>query len=88
MQKPLTIENFASLVRTGSVTRVYLREYTQEDGGGWFVDVDHCDRLQTTKLHTKRGSLRVFRTSDAAIKALKDAGFSRSIVIHLDSHFD
>ncbi len=78
--QPLTIENFASLARSGSATRVYIREYTPTDGGGWFVDVDHLDSRQTTKLHTERGSLRVFRTADAAIKAVKEAGFSRSIV--------
>lgn len=69
--QPLTIEDFGCLVRSGSATRVYISEYTPEDGGGWVVDVDHCDSLQTTKLHTERGSLRVFRTADAAIKALK-----------------
>ncbi len=79
--QPLTIEDFGCLVRSGSATRVYISEYTPEDGGGWVVDVDHCDSLQTTKLHTERGSLRVFRTADAAIKAVKEAGFSRSIVL-------
>ncbi len=79
-RQPLTIEDFGCLVRSGSATRVYVLEYTPEDGGGWLIDVDHCDSRRTTKLHTERGSLRVFRTADAAIKAVKEAGFSRSIV--------
>lgn len=84
MQKPLTLENFSSLVRTGSVTRVYMAPYLQDGVSGWFLEVDHCDKLQTPRLHTKRGFLRVFRTADAAIHAVKDSGFARTIVIHLD----
>lgn len=81
MQKQLTSENFAALVRTHSVHRVYLMPYTAEDGGGWVLEVDHCDNEQTAKLHTKRGILRVFKTADAAIKAVQEAKFARSVVI-------
>lgn len=84
MLKPLTIENFASLVRTGSVTRVHMAPCVLDGVSGWFIEVDHCDKLQSPRLHTKRGSLRVFRTSDAAIRAVQDSGFSRSVVVHLD----
>lgn len=78
--QPLTIEDFGCLVRSGSATRVYVREYTPTDGGGWFVDVDHLDSRRTTKLHTERGSLRVFRTADAAIKAVKEAGIGAGAI--------
>ena len=79
--KPLTIETLSALVRTGSVHRVFLTPYPAIDGGGWFLDVDHSDHGLTRELHTKRAGLRVFKTSDAAIKALHECGYAGSVVV-------
>ncbi len=69
--KKLDVDSFAVLNRTGSVHRVFLTPYPAIDGGGWFLDVDHSDHGLTRELHTKRAGLRVFRTTDAAIKCLQ-----------------
>mgnify|MGYP001617963835 CR=1 FL=1 len=79
--KPLTIETFSALVRTGSVHRVFLTPYPAIDGGGWFLDVDHSDNGQTRQLHTKRGGVRVFKSADAAINALRTCGYSGQVVV-------
>lgn len=73
--KRLTIETFAALVRTGSVNRVFLVHYPAIDGGGWCIDIDHNDLEQTRSLNTKRGWLRLFKTADAAMRALKKCGY-------------
>ena len=77
----MTIDRFAGLVRTASVHRVFLTPYPAIDGGGWFLDVDHSDHGLTRELHTKRAGLRVFKTSDAAIKALHECSYAGSVVV-------
>ena len=82
--KSLDVDSFAVLARTGSVHRVFLTPYPAIDGGGWFLDVDHTDHTDhglTRELHTKRAGLRVFMTSDAAIKALHECGYTGSVVV-------
>mgnify|MGYP000004500986 CR=1 FL=1 len=79
--KPLTIETFSALVRTGSVHRVFLTPYPVIDGGGWFLDVDHGDHGMTREVYTQRGGVRVFKTADAAIKALHECSYAGSVVV-------
>lgn len=79
--KHLTTESLSSLVRTGSVHRVFLTPYPAIDGGGWYLDVDHSDNGQTRQLHTRRGGVRVFKTADAAIRALHECGYAGSVVV-------
>lgn len=79
--KSLDVDSFAVLARTGSVHRVFLTPYPAIDGGGWFLDVDHADHGLTRELHTKRAELRVFMTSDAAIRTLHECGFVGSVVV-------
>lgn len=79
--KPLTIETFSALVRTGSVHRVFLTPYPAIDGGGWFLDVDHSDHGQTRQLHTKRGGVRVFKSADVAIRALRECGYVGPVAV-------
>ena len=79
--KSLDVDSFAVLTRTGSVRRVFLTPYPVIDGGGWFLDVDHSDHGLTRELYTKRAGLRVFKTSDAAIKALHECGYAGSVVV-------
>lgn len=79
--KPLTTESLSSLVRTGSVHRVFLTPYPDIDGGGWYLDVDHSDHGQTRQLHTKRGDVRIFRTADAAIRVLRECGYGGATVV-------
>ena len=79
--KSLDVDSFAVLARTGSVHRVFMTPYPAIDGGGWFLDVDHTDNGLTRELHTKRAGLRVFATSDAAIKALHECGYTGSVVV-------
>lgn len=79
--KPLDVDSFAVLTRTGSVHRVSLTPYPAIDGGGWFLDVDHGDPGLTRELHTKRAGLRVFKTSDAAIKAVRECGYAGPVVV-------
>ena len=78
--KPLTIETFSALVRTGSVHRVFLTPYPAIDGG-WFLDVDHSDNGQTRQLHTKRGGVRVFKSADVAIRALHECSYVGPLVV-------
>ena len=79
--KPLTIETFSALVRTGSVHRVFLTPYPAIDGGGWFLDVDHSDHGLTRQMHSQRGGVRVFKTADAAIKAMHECSYAGSVVV-------
>lgn len=79
--KPLTLDRFAGLVRTASVHRVFLTPYPAIDGGGWFLDVDHSDHGQTRQMNSQRGGLRVFKTADAAIKALQSCSYGGSVVV-------
>lgn len=81
--KQLTSESLAALVRTGSVTRIHLTPHPAIDGGGWYLDVDHADHGQTRMLHTQRGDVRVFKTSDAAIKAILDADYRGPVALVL-----
>lgn len=78
MTKPLTIERLAGLVRTRAVHRVFLQPYP---GGGWFIDVDHGDPVLTRELHSQRGGLRVFKSADAAIRALKECGYDKLVSV-------
>ena len=73
--KNLTLDRFAGLVRTASVQRVFLTPYPGIDGGGWFLDVDHSDHGLTRQVHAQRGGVRVFKTADAAIKALHECSY-------------
>jgi len=77
----LTQDRLAGLVRTGSVHRAHLTPYPADDGGGWYLDIDHADGGLSRHLHSQRGGLRVFRTADAAIKALHDCGHTGSVVV-------
>ena len=79
--KSLDVDSLAVLVRTGGVHRVYLTPYPAVDGGGWYLDIDHSDPGLTRQLHTKRGGLRVYKTSDAAIKSLHECGYTGSVVV-------
>lgn len=79
--KPLTLETLSSLVRTGSVHRAFLTPYPEIDGGGWFLDVDHSDHGQSRQLHAKRGGLRVFKSSDAAINALRECSYAGPVSV-------
>ena len=79
--KHLTTDSFTALVRTGSVHRVFLTPYPAIDGGGWYWSVDHSDHGQTRELHTQRGDVRIFKTSDAAIKALHECGYGGQAVV-------
>lgn len=80
--KPLDVDSFAVLTRTGNVHQVFLTPYPAIDGG-WYLDVDHTDHGLTRELHTKRAGLRVFKTSDAAIKALHDCGYAGPVAVVL-----
>ena len=73
--KSLDVDSFAVLTRTGSVHRVFLTPYPAIDGGGWFLDVDHSDHGLTRQMHAQRGGVRVFKTADAAIKALHECSY-------------
>ncbi len=77
----MTIDRFAGLVRTASVHRVFLTPYPAIDGGGWFLDVDHGDHGMTREVYTQRGGVRVFKTADAAIKALHECSYAGSVVV-------
>lgn len=79
--KMLTIDSFSSLVRTGSVHRVFITPYPSIDGGGWFLDVDHSDNGQSRQLHTKREGLRLFKNSDTAISTLRDCGYVGPVAV-------
>lgn len=79
--KDLTMDRFAGLVRTASVYRVFLTPYPAISGGGWFLDVDHSDHGLTRQLHTQRGGVRVFKSADAAIKALHECSYAGSVVV-------
>lgn len=80
----MTLERFAGLVRTAGVHRVYLTQYPSVDGGGWYLDVDHADNAVSRQLYTQRGSVRVFKSADAALRVLADAGYRGSIHVVLD----
>lgn len=71
MMKDLTFERFAGLVRTGSVSRVFMLPYPAIDGGGWYLDVDHKDDELRRQVYTQRGAVRVFKTADAAIDLVR-----------------
>ena len=73
--KSLDVDSFAVLTRTGSVRRVFLTPYPVIDGGGWFLDVDHSDHGLTRQMHAQRGGVRMFKTADAAIKALHECSY-------------
>lgn len=79
--KNLTLDRFAGLVRTASVHRAFLTPYPAIDGGGWFLDVDHSDHGLTRQMHSQRGGVRVFKTADAAIKALHECSYAGSVVV-------
>ena len=79
--KSLDVDSFAVLTRTGSVRRVFLTPYPAIDGGGWFLDVDHGDHGMTREVYTQRGGVRVFKTADAAIKALHECSYAGSVVV-------
>ena len=81
--KNLDIENFKALVRTGGVYRVFLMQYPQVDGGGWYLDCDHRDQGLTREFKSKRGELRVFKTSDAAFKLLTECAYFDAISVVL-----
>ena len=80
----LTLDRFAGLVRTTSVHRVFLVPYPAIDGGGWFLDVDHKDDGLTRQMHAQRGGLRVFKTADAAINALRESGYGGNTAVVMD----
>lgn len=79
--KTLTLDRFTSLIRTGSVRQVCLKQYPEPDGGGWYIHVDHSDYELTSRLFTQRGEVRIFKTADAAIKTLDDCGYVGHLVI-------
>ena len=79
--KPLDLDSFAVLTRTGSVRRVFLTPFPAIDGGGWFLDVDHIDHGLTREHHTKRAGLRVFKTADAAINALRECSYCGPLAV-------
>lgn len=79
--KNLIVERFAGLVRTASVYRVFMTPYPAVDGGGWILDVDHSDHGLTRQMHAQRGGVRVFKTADAAIKAMHECGYAGSVVV-------
>jgi hypothetical protein len=77
----LTLERLAGLVRTKSVHRVFITPYPAIDGGGWLLDIDHNDHGLTRQMYTQRGWLRVFKSADAAINALRTCGYSGQVVV-------
>lgn len=79
--KLLTEQHLSKLVENGSVFRAFLTPYPAIDGGGWFVDFDHTDDSATRHLYTSRCGLRLFDTSDDAIKTLHKCGFGGSVVL-------
>lgn len=79
--KTLTLDRFTSLVRTGSVRQVHLKQHPETDGGGWYLHVDHADYDLTCRLFTQRGGVRLFKTADAAIKTLDECGYVGHLVI-------
>lgn len=81
--KKLTIETLPSLIRTNSVRRATLVPYPAIDGGGWYLEVEHSDHGQTRELHTKRGDVRVFKSSDVAIKSLLDCDYFGPLAVVL-----
>lgn len=83
--KHLKIENLAGLVRTGSVHRIFLMPYTADDGGGWTISVDHNDFGLSRELYSQRGYVRVFRTADAAFRALRECGYTGLVSVVMDN---
>lgn len=71
------------LVRTGCVHRVFLVQYPEVDGGGWYIDVDHSDPGQSRQLHTKLGQVRHFKTADAAVRTVQASGYTGQLVLTL-----
>ena len=78
----ITSVSLSSLIRVGAVHRVHLLPYTPEDGGGWRMSVDHADPGLERDVRTKRGSIRLWRSTDSAIRWLSEAGYRGPIHVY------
>lgn len=84
--RTLDVYSFSILVRAAAVHRIFLIPYSADDVRGWYLDIDHSDNSLTREMHTKRDGLRVFKTADAAIKCVREAGWSGSIAVVVDKN--
>jgi len=72
----LTVDRLAMLIRAGSVIEIIVKQKSDSEIPEWYVDVYHVDDRLTLELMTKRGKLRVFKSIDSALSALRgDCGY-------------
>lgn len=80
----LTIDRLASMIRTGSVTEVHANPNPMDSG--WIIDVGHHDPMLSNQVMTARGEVRVFKTADALIRTMVDAGWRDLIRFYVPVH--
>lgn len=80
MRKEMKIEHLTDFVKMELVFRIFI---TENIDGTWLIAVDHKCTDYTPVLYTQRNSTRIFKTADAAIRAVKATNFKGPINITL-----